>query len=563
LSHVRSTLIDELTRVFLFAAVLALGIGILRDGIEEGSARHLWFSAVVVLTVLVLHRVRARLPVPVRSSIVVGALLLAGLNAIRVYGVSAPAAFLVPAGLLLCWFLLGARAAALALVIATAAFAILARAAMTHGPASPLLRFDRSDSALVWLNLLSMQILVGGILILTIRGLVRHLVRERMIASVSADRLEGILDGIRDATLVYDPATSIIERANPAAGRLFGQAHADLVGQNLLRLLDRGGEAAGDRTFGLPGSDSPSPFLWKCRTGDGRTFWAEVLLRPLTGAHAGRILATFRDVDAAVAEEALLHELTQNLESQVALRTRDLEAARRELEFIAQTVSADLRRPLVRIREHSAVLRSDLAPRLDEDGVLFLARIQAGSERMEALIEALLGLSSIDAHPPQLESVDMAALARECCQELVDADSRESPSKCRVSWTIEEVPTCRTDAALIRQVWSNLLSNAFKFTADTPEARVIVRHLERPDGIWFEVADNGPGFDMAQAHKLFRIFQRLREDGPEGLGIGLATCQRILDRLGGSIEAEGHPGKGATFRFRPGPASPQSSEEAR
>jgi len=257
-----------------------------------------------------------------------------------------------------------------------------------------------------------------------------------------------------------------------------------------------------------------------------------------------------RITEALLDRQRDLTRLTDELESRVSARTNALEKAHEEMRAFAYAVSHDLRAPLRAIDGFSRVLLEDELERLSPDGQDALRRILAGSSRMNHLIEALLGLSRLDRATTRIQPVDMALIARQLCEEAGAGTAK---------WTVDPLPECSTDPDLVRIVFQNLIANAAKFSATSPEPRIDVFAEEREDGIWYGVRDNGTGFDMAHAKQLFHMFQRLHDASYAGLGIGLATVKRVLDRLEGAIEASGEPGKGATFRFRPTPPSTRTA----
>jgi signal transduction histidine kinase len=223
----------------------------------------------------------------------------------------------------------------------------------------------------------------------------------------------------------------------------------------------------------------------------------------------------------------------------------ELEQANRELEAFSYSVSHDLRAPLRAIDGFSKALLSEHAAALDEQGRHYLERVRAGTQRMSALIEALLDLSRITRATVRREPVDLTRLATGVVEEL----RRREPSRAVVA-EIAEGLTANGDRQLLRIVLENLLGNAWKFTARRAEARISFGWEAGAAGSAFFVRDNGAGFDMAYADKLFAPFQRLhRSSDFEGTGIGLATVQRIVSRHGGRLSASAEVGVGATFRF--------------
>jgi light-regulated signal transduction histidine kinase (bacteriophytochrome) len=217
----------------------------------------------------------------------------------------------------------------------------------------------------------------------------------------------------------------------------------------------------------------------------------------------------------------------------------------RELEAFSYSVSHDLRAPLRALDGFSQVLLEDYAERLDEQGRDFLARIRAASQRMSHLIDDLIQLSRVTRSELKRDEVDLSALVTDVAAEV----QQQEPGR-RVELAVEPGVRVRGDARLLRVALVNLVGNAFKFTRDQPQPRLEFGVTAGADGRVYHVRDNGAGFDMAYAGKLFHPFQRLHAVSEfEGTGIGLATVQRIVHRHGGRVWAEGEPGTGAAFFF--------------
>jgi light-regulated signal transduction histidine kinase (bacteriophytochrome) len=233
------------------------------------------------------------------------------------------------------------------------------------------------------------------------------------------------------------------------------------------------------------------------------------------------------------------------LESRVAERTRQLEAANNELEAFSYSVSHDLRAPLRAMDGFSLVLLEDYGDKLDEDGRDSLERIRAATQRMGHLIDDMLRLSQVTRAELSVTRIDLSALTRE----VADSLERSEPAR-SVEWSIEPGLSVRADRALMRIAMQNLLQNAWKFTGRTEGAVIRVGTLKRDARTVYFVADNGAGFDMAHAGKLFSAFQRQHHvaDFP-GTGIGLAIVRRIMTRHDGETWAEAKEGEGATFFF--------------
>ncbi|MGH8176054.1 MAG: sensor histidine kinase [Steroidobacter sp.] len=233
------------------------------------------------------------------------------------------------------------------------------------------------------------------------------------------------------------------------------------------------------------------------------------------------------------------------LEQRVAERTRQLESANSELESFAYSVSHDLRAPLRSLSGFSQILRESAPDGLDEKSMHYLQRIQDAAQRMSSLIEDLLGLSRIGRGELVVRPVSLTRICMDAAAAL-----RERHPEHRVELDVAPDVNVNGDARLLRIAMDNLLGNAWKYTASTPQPRVAMGVQPGEHGPVYFVRDNGVGFDMAYAGKLFAPFQRLHSDAQfAGSGIGLVTVQRILARHGGRIWAEAAPEKGATFYF--------------
>ena len=281
---------------------------------------------------------------------------------------------------------------------------------------------------------------------------------------------------------------------------------------------------------------------------DGSTFTAHVVLTALRDPN-GRVKGfsvISRDVTPLREAEALQRNLNAELERRVKERTQQLEDANRELETFSYTVSHDLRAPLRHIDGFIELLTAQAGDQLDPTARRYMQTITQSARQMSCLIDDLLSFSRTNRAEMLQQTVNLDAMVRQVQQEVMfDASARH------VEWQIGPLPKVQGDPAMLRQMWHNLLANAVKYTRRQPETRIEVRH----DGTHgrlhrFIVRDNGAGFDPQFAHRLFGAFQRLHRSADfEGTGIGLALVQRVVQRHGGSIEAEGAVDQGATFTF--------------
>ena len=242
---------------------------------------------------------------------------------------------------------------------------------------------------------------------------------------------------------------------------------------------------------------------------------------------------------------SLFNSIAQELEQQVLLRTAELKSANKELESFSYSVSHDLRAPLRGIDGFSLALLTKYIDQLDERGQHYLQRIRAGTQRMGRLIDDLLDLSRVARSELRHDTVDLSAIAHGIAAELQLTQAQRA-----VEFLIQGNLRVQGDARLLQIVLQNLLSNAWKFTSKHARASIELGHLQQQGEAVYFVRDDGSGFDMRYADKLFGAFQRLHNDTEfEGIGVGLATVQRILHRHGGRIWAEGAVERGATFYF--------------
>lgn len=408
------------------------------------------------------------------------------------------------------------------------------------------------DTAEVFLPIRQqLEIALGLLLALVAAGtvLLRSRVRPLATKVVEAEqRYRAVAETASDAIISAD-ARGNVAYVNEAAHRIFGYAAGEMLGRPLTTLMPaahRDAHRAGMARFLASGE---ARIIGKtveltAQRRDGSTFPMEISV------------ASWK-TDEGVFFTAILRDIAHRKLAQEELdrRSAQLEAANKELEAFSYSVSHDLRAPLRHIAGYADLLKED-ASALDDTGRRYLGVIVDSVRRMGRLIDDLLEFSRMGRVDLRRERVDMDRLA----VEARDALQRELAPGRSVEWRLGALGTVRGDAATLRQVWVNLLSNALKYTRGRDPARIEVSARREEGEMRFFVTDNGAGFDMRYADKLFGVFQRLhRQEEFEGTGVGLANVRRIVARHGGRTWAEGRPGEGATFHF----SIPDSLEEDR
>ena len=277
-----------------------------------------------------------------------------------------------------------------------------------------------------------------------------------------------------------------------------------------------------------------------------RTLLINARPMPLSDREDPVLLMTISDITARKAAERHVHELNRQLEGKIG----QVSEINLELEAFSYSVSHDLRAPLRHISGFADKLGRHLGEQADEKSRHYLQVMGSSANRMSTLIDDLLVYSRLGRSAMRLQAVDMQSLVAET-RAMLDANVQSDTPGHRIDWVVAPLPILIADENMMRQVWLNLLGNAVKYSANRDIAQIEVTHRRMDDGSHeFSVRDNGAGFDMQYASKLFGVFQRLHKasDYP-GTGIGLASVRRILLRHGGRIWAESAPDAGATFHF--------------
>src|SRR6266496_2937187 len=366
----------------------------------------------------------------------------------------------------------------------------------------------------------------------------------------SQTQMAGIFNSAMDAIISTDADQRILI-FNPAAEAMFQCDQEEAIGQPLERFIpERFREAHREHVenFGQTGVTKRAMNGFAIiygRRNNGEEFPSEASISQIDVDGKKIYTVILRDVTERRRAEDEIRLLNEKLAERVIERTAQLRAANKELEAFSYSVSHDLRAPLRAINGYTQILLEDYMPVLDAEGQRVCSIIRSEAQRMGELIDDLLSFSRLSRKEIQIVKIDMKALVSSVFGELTKETDRE-----RIEFKVGKLPTAHGDPSLLHQVWVNLISNAIKFTSKKERAVIEIGTKRSDDENVYYVRDNGAGFNIQYVDKLFGVFQRLHsEDEFEGTGVGLAIVQRVVQRHGGRVWAEGEENKGATFYF--------------
>ena len=374
----------------------------------------------------------------------------------------------------------------------------------------------------------------------------RGIGEQKRAEEISA-RLAAIVNSSNDAVIGKD-LNSIVTSWNGGAERIFGYSAQEMIGSSIMRLIpsDRLKEES-QILHRIKNGETVENFDTLRVAKDNHLVVISMAVSPIkdkNGAIVGAS-AVARDITERKRVEEEIRDLNATLERRVAERTAELEVANKELEAFSYSVSHDLRAPLRAVDGFSQAVLEDYGVQLPEEGRQSLETIRRGAQRMGMLIDDLLAFSRLSRIPMTKQEIDTNKQVRTVLEGL--SAQREGR---QIKIHIGDLPACQGSPAMLDQVWVNLLSNALKYTRRCEEAVIEIGCKRENDEDVYYVRDNGVGFDMQYAHKLFGVFQRLhRADEFEGTGVGLAIVQRIIRRHGGRIWTDAALNRGATFYF--------------
>jgi PAS domain S-box-containing protein len=374
----------------------------------------------------------------------------------------------------------------------------------------------------------------------------RHEISERSRAEAalreSEERYRRLIDAANDMIVRSTPDGMILSMSS-ACLTLLGYEPHEIVGQSGAQFVPPD-EQPRLAEWLSTAPEVDEPLIMRAIRKDGSMVWLETTRRFIYDPQSGmpqEVVTISRDITSRIA----FREEIQRLNASLRQRTRDLEASNQELEAFSYSVSHDLRAPLRAIEDFARLLHEAEGERLEEEAANYLHHIQENTQRMQRLIQDMLTFARVARQPLNRQVVEPAELVQRTY-----ADVQAEYTERQVQLVVGELPPCEADPALLAQVCHNLLSNALKFTRTREVASIEIGALGEGDRVVYFVRDNGVGFDMRYAAKLFTAFQRLHsEEEYEGSGVGLSIVRRIITRHGGQVWIDAAPDYGATVSF--------------
>ncbi len=361
-------------------------------------------------------------------------------------------------------------------------------------------------------------------------------------------KIRAIFNSINDTILIHSLYNGKIIESYLPAEKLYGYSSAELK-QIRIQDISYGispysqTEAMGFITKTT--KEGPQVFEWLAKHKNGELIWVEVSMSYNPELYKDAIIVVIRDISERKKAENEIKEFYATLEKKVEERTQQLKEANKELESFAYTVSHDLRAPLRAIDGFTRILIEDHSKNLSEDGIKVSNTIIRNTKKMGQLIDDLLAFSRVSRNEVNKMPIDMNLIVDTICKELITEDLNS-----KINLKIDDLPKSEGDRALIKQVWTNLISNAIKFSAKKETISIKISYTQTEKENIYSISDNGAGFDEKYSNKLFGVFQRLHSNQDyEGTGVGLAIVQRIIQKHGGKIWAKSEINNGASFYF--------------
>jgi PAS domain S-box-containing protein len=384
-------------------------------------------------------------------------------------------------------------------------------------------------------------------LVKTLKGMIAQLQGSERQLKESEERYRGVVEAQSEFITRFLP-DGTVTFVNEAYCRYFHLNCRDIIGKKFRATIPEEEEEIVESLLRQISPEKPE-FVVEHRVilPDGEIRWHQWRDRGIFSPDGTliEIQSVGRDISERKQMEEEKQRLNEELEERVRTRTADLEAANRELDSFSYSVSHDLRAPLRAIDGFTTILAREHASSLPAETMAYLQKIRENSRKMGMLIDDLLNFSRMSRQPLNRFLIDPTSVAEEAYDEL-----RAETMGRTVHLEIRNMPVCSADPVLLHQVYSNLISNSLKFTRKKERAEIEIGSFERTGRTVYYVKDNGSGFDMKYAPKVFGVFQRVHDDPSlEGTGVGLAIVERIIHRHNGEIWVESVPGEGTTFFF--------------
>jgi PAS domain S-box-containing protein len=423
----------------------------------------------------------------------------------------------------------------------TELFSCLKQCMEERVPVSLETEFRFPDRSSDWFEL-NFQPVPDGIFILS-----TETTRQRDASRVITEQkalAESLLLAAPDGIMGIDEQGRIT-MVNQQAEQIFGYNSQEIIGHHISRLIPESGQ---DIYENIPEQLPEKALVLKKEMlgirKNRERFPVDISLSLLQTGTNKTVIGSFRDITEKKRVEAELQNLTNNLEVTVQLRTAQLEAINNELDSFSYSVSHDLRAPLRAIDGYTKILLEEYGPKVDDQGKLMMETVRRNARRMGQLIDDLLAFSHLGKQSLVTTAVNMKQMVFGIVDELKD----QQPE--RVEFVLHELPAASGDNNMLKQAVSNLVENAVKYSSKKENPRIEIGSYAENGSQVYYVRDNGAGFDMLYADKLFGVFQRLHSTKEfEGTGVGLAIVQRIIQRHGGQVWADAREGEGAVFYF--------------
>lgn len=360
-------------------------------------------------------------------------------------------------------------------------------------------------------------------------------------------RYRALIENSADAIVMIDETGELIYQS-PAFERITGFTPQDIEGLKWEQLIHpediKESLIFSEHLKAVQGV--PQQKSLRLRHKNGTYIWIEGTLTNLTNnTYVNAVIANFRNITDRKKDEAEIQQLNTELELRVERRTAQLEAANKELEAFSYSVSHDLRAPLRGVYGYTQMLTEDYGAKLDDEARRLMGNIMANAKKMGTLIDDLLAFSRLGRKELVKMNIPMREMIRNIADELVASENGRN-----INIEINEMPDIAADSVTMKQVWINLISNSLKYSK--PKAKTVIEIGATTDDntVTYYIKDNGVGFDMRFADKLFGVFQRLHSHNDfDGTGVGLAIVQRVISRHGGKVWADAKVNEGASFYF--------------